>query len=860
MKPLHHERNVREAARALFFILAIFVFNISSAQCFTPAPVVNDKEACFGDSVHLSVENCNGGTIRWYHSPFASTPFHTGSNYSFLFSASRELYVSCTINGCESSRVPLKVSSKTSRPSISVARNETCVPGNFLMGTNGCENGLVKWYEFKFKPDNTALLDMPLHEASSYLAYLTSFENKFFVTCTVDGCESEPAMALIYGYSYPTTSPQVSNVSRCGPGEVSFTIQSMGIIGSYRWYTQPTGGLPLHTTTYLEFPLTYTTIVTETTSFWVSFVNEDGCEGPRGEVIATVHQPGPPQTTDASRCGPGIVTLNAAGCGDGVISWYNSEDAPSPFSTGNSISPYVGGTRDYWVTCTINGCESEKTKITAMILPEPAPRTPSVNWPARCGPGMVEFNASGCEGGIIRWYSSFTGGDLLHIGPVYSTYVSATKDFYLSCTLNNCESNRTLARAIIEWIPDPPVTTGVERCGPGVVTMRADAVGWAFGGYYWYTEPEGGAPVFYSQGGVYSPFVTATTDFWVAYNSDNSGNSSLPGCRSQRSKVTAVVHNPVPPSISPVVINAPGTANLVATGCSDGIIKWYSAQEGGDLLHTGTNYSPFINATRSFWASCSVSGCESSRTMVTVTVNQCNMTVTIPAAFALSKGVQANTVYQGYAPASSISLRALVSGGTAPYTYAWSHGGVASSVSVSPGTAQTYTVSITDKNGCSATASIMINSVDVRCGNKNDKVVICKKNPGKNGGSTEICVAREAVPAQLANGGMLGSCNPVHSSSTKSMKEEVSTAQDVKDLDLKISPNPTSNQFQIVVNSPLLNESVMLMVNDITGRLVQSVNTRPGQQLMIGANYTSGIYLFRVVQGNKILSKVAIKN
>ena len=55
------------------------------------------------------------------------------------------------------------------------------------------------------------------------------------------------------------------------------------------------------------------------------------------------------------------------------------------------------------------------------------------------------------------------------------------------------------------------------------------------------------------------------------------------------------------------------------------------------------------------------------------------------------------------------SFTANASGGTAPYAYAWSSGATTSIATVIPATPQTYTVTVTDANGCTATREISIN-------------------------------------------------------------------------------------------------------------------------------------------------------
>ena len=48
------------------------------------------------------------------------------------------------------------------------------------------------------------------------------------------------------------------------------------------------------------------------------------------------------------------------------------------------------------------------------------------------------------------------------------------------------------------------------------------------------------------------------------------------------------------------------------------------------------------------------------------------------------------------------------SGGTAPYTYAWSTGATTASITVSPASTTTYTVQVTDANGCIESANLIV--------------------------------------------------------------------------------------------------------------------------------------------------------
>jgi len=115
-------------------------------------------------------------------------------------------------------------------------------------------------------------------------------------------------------------------------------------------------------------------------------------------------------------------------------------------------------------------------------------------------------------------------------------------------------------------------------------------------------------------------------------------------------------------------------------------------------------------------------------------------------------GADKHVVY-GYG-SNCTTLTGVAAGGVGPYTFSWSPGGAMpgnASTEVCPTVTTTYTLTVTDSNGCSRTDDVIVYVNDVRCGNKMDKVKVCHK--GK-----EICIAAEAVDAHLKHGDTLGTC------------------------------------------------------------------------------------------------------
>lgn len=86
------------------------------------------------------------------------------------------------------------------------------------------------------------------------------------------------------------------------------------------------------------------------------------------------------------------------------------------------------------------------------------------------------------------------------------------------------------------------------------------------------------------------------------------------------------------------------------------------------------------------------------------------VTITQPSILGVVASASINAIQIG----QNTTLSANASGGTPPYVYSWNNGTtIGSNINVSPITATYYTVSATDANGCTATATVLI---DILCG------------------------------------------------------------------------------------------------------------------------------------------------
>jgi hypothetical protein len=291
---------------------------------------------------------------------------------------------------------------------------------------------------------------------------------------------------------------------------------------------------------------------------------------------------------------------------------------------------------------------------------------------------------------------------------------------------------------------------------------------------------------------------------------------------------------------SNTVCNGSSTTLSIASGNLNTATewKWYTGSCGGTLIGTGNSITVSPPVATTYYVR-GEGGCSAPGACASITINIGSVTVIVPDAKALNyNSVPNNTVYPAYAPASSITLIAQ-SSGTAPYSYSWSNGSITQSIVVSPTTNTTYTVTVTDANGCTGTTSKEVIVKNVNC--NNGKVYMCHIT-GNSSHVNTICIDNNAVATHLAAGCSLGEC--IGSRNAPSAIET-----EVTDFKIDIIPNPSNNYFNLVINTNDISP-VSVRIMDVLGRVVEIKNN-----MAVSEKYTFGnglkpwMYLAEIIQG-----------
>ena len=312
-------------------------------------------------------------------------------------------------------------------------------------------------------------------------------------------------------------------------------------------------------------------------SVWVSY---QGCSiiTPATTISVVTQQPAP-QTTSASRCGPGEVTLTAT-ASDSVY-WYDASSGGNLVGTGTSFVTYLNQTKTYYARTGLN-CASNPIAATGTIWNEAA--TPVASNITRCGPGTVTLSAT--DTAAIRWYNTATGGGILQTGSSFTTNSLNNDTSFFVEAGSVCPSPRIEVLVTVNSSAAPEVTDD-SRCGPGSLNLTAtgsDPI-------TWFTSQYGSTSV-----GTGNNFITPTLAVTDTFYAEANG-----GCPSPRVMAIAIV-NPLPPA--PIVhdsaICAPGGVSLSAIGTEQ--VNWYDAPSGGNIVNIGSEFQiPFLSSSATYY-------------------------------------------------------------------------------------------------------------------------------------------------------------------------------------------------------------------------------------------------------------------
>ena len=392
---------------------------------------------------------------------------------------------------------------------------------------------------------------------------------------------------------------------------------------------------------------TQTITVTTTGSYTVTVSNAAGCTRTSAPTSVTVNPaPATPTITaggPTTFCTPGSVTLTSSSATGNT--WSNG-------ATTQSITVSASGS--YTVTVTSAGCSS--TSTATVVTATATPATPTIT-----AGGPTTF----CNGNTVTLTSSATSGNTWSTGATtQSITVSTAGTYTVTVGAAGCSATSTGTTVTVNALPTTPTITAggpTTFCAGGSVTLSAPTST----SYLW-------------SNGATTQSITVTT---AGSYTVQVGNAS--GCLSASSTATTVTVNALPavPTI---------TAGGPTTFCSGGSVMLSAPAATSYLWSNGaTSQTITVNTAGNYTVQVTnASGCTSASSAVqsvVVNSNPAQPVITANGSTSLCNG-------------STVDLSSSYTTGNN-----WSTGSTAQSITVS--TAGSYTVTVTDVNGCTATSA-----------------------------------------------------------------------------------------------------------------------------------------------------------
>jgi hypothetical protein len=244
--------------------------------------------------------------------------------------------------------------------------------------------------------------------------------------------------------------------------------------------------------------------------------------------------------------------------------------------------------------------------------------------------------------------------------------------------LNNICGNVTSTNAVAVNVNNLPTTPTIQAGGATTFCPGQSVI---------LSAPSGFSSYIWSNGQTNNSITVSTSGMFTVRVVNASGCTSAVSA-----PVTTTLASP---PAAPLVVSAPTICSgqsATAQVSGSGTITWFANPSGGLSIGTGTTYNTgTLNLTTTFYAEASQGSCISPRTAVTVTVR--------PSPVA-TVGTVVNNLCNGN---STGSISVIVGSGTAPFSFLWSNGAITQNISNL--LAGSYSLTVTDSNGCQTTLS-----------------------------------------------------------------------------------------------------------------------------------------------------------
>ena len=433
----------------------------------------------------------------------------------------------------------------------------------------------------------------------------------YIVKATVNSIVRQADTAIVTINSYPIAPTATSSIGYC-KGAIANQLSATGT--SLKWYTVSTGGTGSSTAP------TPSTANVGVVNYYVS-QSTGTCESPRAQIAVTTNAiPVAPVVTDTINYCQYSSSSQLTATGSS-LKWYTTSSGGTGSSTAPTPSTSSAGYVNYYVSQSVNTCESPRAKITTYVNNATTP-VPSATNISYCQNNTA--TALSATGSNLLWYTVSTNGIGSSTAPIPSTSNVGTTSYYVSQTNKGCESGRTQIDVTINSSPTAQISGTTAVCknatAPNITFTGADGTA----PYTFTYNINGGSnqTVSTTSGNSVNVSVPTNTAGSFAYNLVSVQDNSSTQCTQTQSGSATVTVNAIPsaPTAVPTYTycqNSTAT-QLTATGSN---LLWYTVPTNGTSSSTVPTPSTSSVGTANYYVSQTINGCESPRTQIDVTTN-----------------------------------------------------------------------------------------------------------------------------------------------------------------------------------------------------------------------------------------------
>jgi len=403
-------------------------FASCTSTCSTAAPTVSAANIKYKVGATASQLTATGTALKWYTVASSGTALTAAPTPSTAIVGTTTYYVGQTLNGCEGTRASVAV--KVYQPQGPYSGTPATIPGT------------IQFENYDLGGQDSAYYDSsPGSDVTPVVNFRTT-EDVDIENCTDVGAG--------YNIGYATAGEWLEytvNVAATGAYNITFRVACSGDARTLSLQTNGvtivnnlailnTAGWQTWTDVIVNnIQLTAGTQILRLTIGATDYINLN---------YMTFTPVAPTVTTPISYCqGATTTSLKATGTS---LKWYTTATGGTANTTVPTPLTTIVGTTTYYVSQTLNNIESDRAAITVNVSATPiAPTvTTPINYILNATP--IALSATGTA---LKWYTVATGGTAITTTPTPSTTATGIVNYYVSQTVNTCESPRATIAVVV---------------------------------------------------------------------------------------------------------------------------------------------------------------------------------------------------------------------------------------------------------------------------------------------------------------------------------------------------------------------------------------------------------------------------